>query len=175
MNTISLMHNTIQNQQQTSWIDDPFELKGKFTGVMNVNHQRNLQDYAYELVSTYGKYDYDSCELNLSNIPAEEQNELARLYIEATGRDIAECVNGTDFSIENDYTCALLAMLQNDSVSTRRHFAAITRNNIISYYTDVLQEEIDRQCNNFMHSLHNELDMHSHQDRDHGDVVWGKF
>jgi hypothetical protein len=169
------MHNNAQNQEQASWKDDPFELKGSFKGIMNVNHKRNLEEYAYDLVSEYGKYDYDSCELNLSNVPNEEQNELTRLYIEATGRDVSDCVHGTDTSIENEYTCALLAMLKDDSTITRRHFAEVTRKNIIAYYAAVLQEELDRQCNNFMHSLHNELDMHSYQDPENGDIMWGKF
>lgn len=175
MNANSLQYSYIQNQQQSSWIDDPFDLKESFKGIMNVNHQRNLEDYTRELVSNYGTYDCNSCEINLSDIPLNEQYELARLYIEYTGRDISECVNGNDFSIENGYTCALLSMLKNDCDETRQKFAQITQNNIVSYYADVLQDELDRQCEDFINSLHNELEMYSQQDNEHGDIIWGRF
>lgn len=174
MNSRSLQHSITLNQP-SSWTEDPFDIKGTgFKGV-NLNPKRSLSDYAEQLISAYGSYDYDHCEISLSDIPSDEQNELLRLYIDSTGRELTECVNGDDFSIDNDYTCALMSMLKNDCCETRDTFARVTRKNILTYYTESLQELLDNECNNYRHNLANELDMCSETDLEHGDVVWVKF
>lgn len=174
MNERSLSQSYIKNQQ-SSWIDDPFEVKGAFTGVKTLSHERNLSNYAEELVATFAIYDHEIYTLSLSDLPEGIQNELARLYIEHTGRDIGECVYGDDFSIENPYTCALLAMLKDDSPTNRNNFAQITRRNIIAYYHNVLQEVIDEACNFYIHSMNEEAGFHARQCMDSGEVYWGKI
>ena len=175
MNVISLPHRNVQNQQQSSWIDDPFDLKGSFKGVISVNHQRNLSDYAQELVGNYAKYDCEQYDLVISDLPEDEKNELVRLYMEATDRETGECVHGNDFSIDNNYTCALLAMLKDDCKDTREHFAEVTRQNIIIYYTDSLQEIIDTACSDYLNSSMNDQGYYADQDMEHGDFHWRKI
>lgn len=155
--------------------NDPFGLGNYVKGLANLNHQKNLSNYAEELVAHYAKYECEQYELSLFDLPESEQNELARLYMEATDRETGECVHGNDFSIENNYTCALLAMLKDDSQENREKFAEVTRKNIIVYYKNSLQELIDDSCHNYLNNIMNEQGYYAHRDMEHGDITWGKF
>jgi len=176
MNKRKLAYNAIKNQQQSSWIDDPFQL-GTYVikGFKPVDNAQALENYAQELISIYAKYTYDYCEISLSDIPEDEQFELARLYIDAHGRELTECVNGDDFTIENDFTCALLAMLKDNCKELREHFAQVTCNNILIFYHKALQELLDNSCVNYLNLINNEQGRYAHQDLDSGEIVWGKF
>lgn len=169
----SVAHNYAQNQAVTSWNDDPFNLKGAFAGVANMNHEKNLTDYAEKLVAHYAKFENNQFELHLDMLPEEEQNELARLYIEANGRELTECVNGNDFTIENDYTCALLAMLKNNNAETQAAFADITRKNILIYYKDSLNDVIALACDTQFQNLLNEESYCAHLDSEPGYIAGG--
>ena len=139
---------------------------------LSMNHRRTLELYAEELVSYHSKYDGDNYTLLFSKLSDDEQNELARLYVEYTERDLCECVNGNDLSINNDYTCALLAMLQDDCHETRERFAEVTRKNIITYYKKQLQDVLNEACNTYMYNINEENGLYAHVDMEHGDVVW---
>lgn len=155
--------------------DDPFNLGCTVKGLTNMNHKKNLADYAGELVAHYAKYESEHYELFLLDLPDDEQGELARLFIEATGRETSECIYGNDFSIENAFTCALLSMLQDDSKENREKFAEVTRKNTINYYEKSLQLVLDEACNNYLHSMNNEAGSYAIQDQDSGEIFWGKF
>lgn len=175
MNKPSLSHNYAQKQLPSSWTDDPFNLKGAFKGLTPVTHKRNLNEYAEELAYNYGRADGDNYFLSFYHLPEEEQNELAHLYMEATERDTSECVHGDDFSINNNYTCALLALLKEDCQETRDTFADVTRKNILTYYTPALQLILDEACNELHCNMMNEQGYSSRQDLESGDVIWGKY
>lgn len=155
--------------------NDPFGLGNTVKGLANMSHKKNLCDFAQELVANYAKYSCDHYELPLHMVPEYELNELVRLYIESTDREVNECIYGNDFSIENDFTCALLAMLQNDCRDTREKFAEITRKNTILYYEKSLQEILDEACNDYLHSMMNEQGYYARQDADNPEIVWSKF
>jgi hypothetical protein len=155
--------------------NDPFALGINVKGLANVNHQRNLSNYAEELVAHYAKYECEQYLLSLHDLPESEQKELTRLYMESTDRETGECVHGNDFSINNEYTCALLFMLQDDSQENRNKFAEVTRKNIISYYKLSLQEILDSACSQYLQNMMNEQGFYSYRDQEHGDIVWGKF
>ena len=159
---------------RSAWIADPFELGG-VKGLTNFNHSRNLTNYAEELVSHYAKYIDDSFILFLSDLPDDEQNQLARLYLESTDRDTGECVHGEIIAIDNSYTCALLSMLQDDSEETREKFARVTRKNIIIYYQRALQEVLDDACNAHIHNINNEHGYYAQQCSNTGEIHWGRF
>ncbi len=172
MNIISLSHNYVQ--KQPSWNDDPFDLKGKFAGVAILSHEKLLFNYADELVAHYAKYNSDQYELSIDMLPESELNELARLYLEYTDRDLTECVNGNDLSIDNEYTCALLNMLKDDCQKTRDALSNIMRKNIISYYAESLQNLLSTSCDARLHNEMDEAGFHYRRDYDHGDMVWSK-
>jgi len=151
---------------------DPFGLGNNVKGLTSVNHQRNLSNYAEELVANFANYKHEQYFLLLSDLPEYEQNELARLYLESTDRDTSECVHGNDFSIENEYTCALLSMLKDDSQENREKFAEVTRKNIINYYEKFLQELLDESCNDYLNNMMNEQGRYARYDMEHGDVLW---
>lgn len=175
MNERSLAHSYAQNQQQSSWIGELFNAKGIVKGVKIISHKQNLSNYAEELVNEYGQFNDNQYDLTLSNLPEDEQNELARLYMEFTNRETGECVHGNDFSIDNDYTCALLSMLKNDCKETRETFAEVTRKNIITYYTESLQQVIDDACRELLCNLNDENGMHQHQDYETGEYHWSRY
>ena len=155
--------------------NDPFDLKGKFKGMSKMSFQQSLAEYAEELVSNYATYHDDRFNLSLSNLPESEQNELVRLYLEENDRDLSECIYGNDFSIENDYTCALLKMLQNDSQENRDNFAGITRKNIITYYMKTLQDTLDDACHLYQCNMQEEAGFYAQQCRESGDVYWSRY
>lgn len=175
MNAQSVPYTYINNQEKSSWTDDPFELKGTFKGLTVVTNARNLSDYAEELAYQYGKYDGDAYQLLFLNIPEDEQGELVRLYMESTDRETGECVHGTDFSIDNDYTCALLALMREDTQETRDTFADITRKNIIAYYKNPLQHVLDEACHDLLCNLQAEHGFHSYAEKDSGEIFWSKY
>ena len=143
-------------------------------GLARMSHQRTLSNYSEQLVAEYANYSCDQYDLPLSKLPEFEQNELARIYIEATGRETGECIYGDDFSINNDFNCYLLAMLANDSRETRENFAEATRKNIIIYYEKSLQKILDDACDRHLGNEYNEAGYFSSQDRDTGEVYWSK-
>lgn len=144
-------------------------------GLTNVNHQRNLETYALDLVAYHADYDSNMYSLCLSDLSDDDQNELVRLYLECVDRDTSECVHGHDLSIDNEYTCALLSMLKDNCDETRERFAEVTRKNVISYYKKSLQLTLDDACETYLLNMENENGFYSHVDQDNGDVVWGKY
>jgi len=177
MNTSSVSHSYAQNQQPSSWIDDPFQL-GTYAvkGVTKVmSHKRNLENYAEELVAQYAKFDGDHYELYLDMLPEDVQNELAQYYIESIDREIEWACYGQDESINSSYLCALLAMLKDDSKENREHFAEVTRQNILSYYAKALDDVLDQACDSYHHAINNEQGLYASQDQETGEIVWGRF
>lgn len=155
--------------------NNPFNLETNVKGLTAVNHQRNLSNYAEELVANYATYSCDQYELSLEMLPDEEQNEFARLYIESIDREIEWACYGEDESINSDYLCALLAMLKNDCDQTRKNFAKVTRKNILVYYNNSIQEIIDEACNNYLSNRMNEQGFYTNREIGGCDIVWSKF
>ena len=144
-------------------------------GLTHMNHQRNLENYAIDLVAYQADYDRDIYSLCLSDLSDDDQNELVRLYLENVDRDTSECIHGNDLSIDNEFTCALLSMLKNNCADTREHFAEVTRKNVISYYKKSIQNTLDEACETYQLNIENENGFYSHIDQDNGDVVCGKY
>ncbi len=174
MNKAIVQHNNLKNQE-SSRNDDPFDLPWVMQGATTLNHTSNLHFYAQELVIHYAKLGSEEYTLDFSDLPEYAQNELVRLYMEFTGRETSECVHGNDFSIDNDYTCALLAMLKDDNKETRDSFAQITRKNIIAYYLDDLQKCLDDACHDCLESSMNDNGYYYGQDMYSGDMEWRKI
>lgn len=174
MNARSLSHNYVQ-KQQSSWNGDPFGLEGLVTGVTPLSHQRSLEDYAQELVSSYAEFIGNQYELHLEKLSAPLQFELARLYIESIDREIEWACYGDDQTLNSDFLCALLAMLKSDNPKTRANFAKVTSENVVIYYAKTLQEILNCACDEYYGNEMNEQGYHAQQDRDSGDVIWGKF
>lgn len=170
MNALSLAYSNAQ--KQPSWNDDPFDLKGRVTGVARLSHKKTLENYALELVSSFGEFINNNYELQLEKLTAEYQLELVRLYIESIDREIEWACYGQDQTVNSDYLCAMLDMLQNPTPETRARFAQITCRNLLQYYREALQDILDTAC----HDLHcmemNEAGFHQEQDLEHGDYAW---
>lgn len=147
MNFSSLSHAIIKNQDKnTSWNDDPFDLRGKFTGVAGLSNERNLRNYAQELVASYAEFHGESYELKIEDLSDDTKLELARLYIESIDREIEWACYGEDETLNSNFLCALLTMLKNNNPKTREAFAKTTAKNILVYYKEQLQNIIDEAC-----------------------------
>lgn len=171
MNALSLAYSNAQ--KQTSWSDDPFDLKGFVTGVTKLSdHQRNLNDYALDLVSCYAKFKDDHYELDLDMLSSPYQLELAQHYIESIDREIEWACYGDDESINSEFLCALLAMLKDSTPKTRLNFAQVTTRNILIYYKDKLNEILSDACDTFYNNEMHEAGYRCEQDMEHGDFVW---
>jgi len=162
-----------QNKRQ-AWNDDPFDLNDKKDqGVVIMSTERALHTFVEDLVSQYAKYKNDEFTLSIDKLSTSDQNDLLRLYIDLTGRELTECVNGDDFSFDNEYNSSLLAMLANDCTFTRERFAEVTRKNILTYYKPQLQKLLDDQCEMHLHNMHEDRGYCRRQDREYGDFHWG--
>lgn len=127
-------------------------------GLASVNHQRNLSDYAEELVAHYAKFECDQYELSLDMVPEEEQNELLRLYIESIDREIEWACYGLDESINSDFLCDMLAMLKNNDEESRQKFAETTRKNLLTYYKNTLESLLATGCDIYYNADIHEVD-----------------
>ncbi len=147
MNTQSLAQTNIKNQQVSSMNDDPFGLGVEFhREVKYMSHEKRLLSFVAELASTYANFFDGEYNLDLDELPEEERGELAALYLDYSGRELTECVNGNDFAIDNDYTCALLSMLKDNCEETREFLAKTIRKNILNYYSESLQQLLNEAC-----------------------------
>ena len=172
----SLAHNAIDMQpKKPSWSDDPFALKGMFTRNVPMNHQRNLDNYAEELVDLYGRFDNDCYYLSFSDLPDDAQLEFARLFIESTDRDLSECIYGDDLSINSEFTCALLTMLKDNTEESREKFSQTTITNIIKYYESTFDTLLDEACNTYHANRMEEQGYYQSRDMEHGDYHWVKY
>lgn len=156
--------------------DDVYGFTGRktfngFNGLTPMNHQRALSIYAQELVAHYAVYSRNYYTLSLEDLPETEQDELARLYIEAHDREVNECIYGEDFTINSDFTCALLSMLKNNCKLTREHFANITRKNILIYYKKSLEKILDEACDEYLLAT-NDNYYREDQDQDYAELGW---
>jgi hypothetical protein len=170
MHALSLAYSNAQ--KQSSWIDDPFE--GFVTGVTPLSHKRRLEDYALELVASYGEFINNQYELNFEKLSSPYQLELTRLYIESIDREIEWACYGDDQSINSDFLCAMLAMLKDSNPKTRSKFAQVTTRNLIAYYKDALQSVLDTACHDLQCSEMNNAGFHCEQDLNNGDFYWSK-
>lgn len=169
MNALSLAYfdDTMQ------WSDDPFDFKGLVTGVTKISdHERNLRDYALEMVGLFAKFKDDQYELTLDMLSSPYQLEFARLYIESIDREIEWACYGEDQTLNSDFLCAMLAMLKDSNPTTRAKFAQVTTVNILKYYKNTLQEILDKACEDFYFNEMHEAGYRCEQDMEHGDFAW---
>jgi len=153
---------------------DPFVLGNTVKGLTNMDHEKNLSNYAEELVANFAKFSVDHYELYLDMLPEYEKNELVRLYIEATDRDLSECIYGDDLSINSEFTCALLSMLRDDCLDNRERFAEVTRTNVITYFENPLHKYLEHACNLYLILANNENGYYAHTSQESGEIFWSK-
>jgi|KBSSwiStaDraftv2_1062776.scaffolds.fasta_scaffold893336_2 hypothetical protein len=155
-------------------VSDPFGIEDRRKGFA-LNHEKSLENYIDELVANRAKYIDGRFELSFDSLAEHHKNEIAHLYIEYSDRDLSECIYGDDVSINSEFTCTLLSMLKNDSKESREKFAETTRTNILKYYEREFQRLIDGACDVYLNNSMEEAGMYARQDRDTGDIYWGKI
>jgi len=111
-----------------------------------MNHAKNLEKFATQLAQDFAVYKDGCYVLCVDDLPDAEQKELAAYYLESVDREVTECVHGDDFSNDNDYVCAIFAMLKNDNAETRENLAQTISKNIIKYFKVGLQDSLENGC-----------------------------
>lgn len=168
MNVVNLAHVRLKNQEN----DNLLGFTNQVTGVTKISrHERNLRDYALELVGSFAKFKSDHFELSLEMLLETYQLELTRLYIESIDREIEYACYGEDETLNSDFLCAMLSMLHDSSSETRENFAQITIKNILKYYKNTLQKILDEACEDYYENQMHEAGYQWERDIDHGDFV----
>lgn len=140
---------------------------------MRNQHHHNLINYVDELINLKGRHADETIYLQLADLDDDEKKELAALAIEDADRDcISECVCGDDFSINSEYNCALIKMLNHDSKENRDDFARITANNTVKYFEKSLNELISERVVEVIHEDMNERGYYGHVSRKSGELEW---
>lgn len=134
--------------------------------------KEDLYNYAEELVGIYGKFKDDRYELTLDMLPKPIQYDLCRIFIESIDREIENACFGNDESINNDYLCAMLAMLESNTAQNRERFAKITQKNLLNYYRENLNNLLDNACESYFLTYAENEGLRSVQDPEHGDIFW---
>jgi hypothetical protein len=171
MTNRSLSNNALKNQ----WKEDPFDLGDVCNGVAQMNHEAILYHFTQELVNQYAKFINDQFDLSLDMLSEDDQNELLRLYIESENREIENACYGDDESINSNFICSMLAMLQNNSTESRENFAETTRKNLLAYYSKSLERILDDACNEYLHNSMNEDGFYAHRENEEGDIAWKRY
>lgn len=172
MNKTMLAQNNLLNQEQ-SRNDCPFDLPWSSQGVTSLSVERDLHLYAQELVEQYGRFDGECYNVTFDQLSDHDQSTLLAKYFEFNDRD-TECVNGNDFSVDNDYSCALLKMLKDNTQENQANFATTVHRNITTYYQKSIQKVLDDACNDYLHNVNNEAGLFACIDRDSGEIDWRK-
>lgn len=174
MNKTSLTY--VNTRNQTTFKEDPFDIGLGFTqGTSMLGHERQLELYAEELVGRFAKYQCEEYTLDTEKLPQVELSELTRLYLESIDREFeTEAILGKDCSINNDYNCALLALLKENNQENRDRLAEITMRNFTTYYDKELQEILNDACMSYLFYTNQEAGYRLYQDDEHGDFLWGK-
>jgi hypothetical protein len=172
MNKAMLQQNNLQNQG--SWInDDPFDLLWT-QEVTSLSAERDLHLYAQDLVEQYAKFDGECYNVTFEQLSDSDQSQLLAKYFEFNDRE-TDCLNGDDFSIDNDYTCALLKILKDNTPETRENLATVIHKNISIYYAKEIQKVLGDACDDYLHNINNEQGYYAVQSRESGDVEWSKI
>ena len=174
-------YDILEKHQEDELKRDPFGIEGllkgftELKGFPSMSHQKALTDYAQELVAQFALYRGDYYILSLEDLPENDQDELTRLYIESTDREVSDCIYGDDFTINSDFTCALLSMLKNNCELTREQFATITRKNILVYYKSSLEKILDEACASYFLSVNDSYyGYYADQENDYEEMGWSK-
>jgi hypothetical protein len=143
-------------------------------GAASLSVERDLHLYAQELVGQYAKFEGECYNVAFEQLSDSDQGKLLALYFEFNDRE-TECVHGEDFSVDNDYTCALLKMLRDNTQENQANFATIVHENISKYYRKSIQKILDTACDDLLHNIKNEDGYYAHRSRDNGEIEWRKI
>jgi hypothetical protein len=90
--------------------------------------------------------DNETVNLSYENLERETQSELCRLFIESEDREVSECfLDPTSDIINDDVTCALMALLKENSDENKLELSELILSRTIDTYSVKLQKLIDER------------------------------
>lgn len=142
---------------------------------MLATYKKRLTRYINSLISDKAIRHQDGYELSFNALDDKEQGYLTSLLIEENDRDVSECFYETNQLIINDnITCSLLMLLQDNSEENKESLANLIRKNTIKKYVNRIQSLINNQCVEMFHSEMNDAGFYCHQHQDNYELYWRK-
>jgi hypothetical protein len=114
---------------------------------ITMTHYQRLINYIDDLVLDKATREEDGWFLSFDDLDEDEQGQLVTLMLEYDDRDTSECFHQPDqYAKDDEITCSLIKMLNDNSPDNREDFANLVRKQSIKCYQSKLQEEIDDRC-----------------------------
>lgn len=136
---------------------------------------QKIISYIDNIISDKAERLEDGYFLTVDDLDTDEQGELAALFLDYYDRDTSECFYEADqYAINDNITCALLKMLQNDTPDNREDFANLVRNNTIKRFRKNMEEMIDERCSALFADEMSEAGLHAHYHADNGERYWSR-
>lgn len=122
---------------------------------ITMTHYQRLINYIDDLVLDKATREEDGWFLSFDDLDEDEQGHLVTLMLEYDDRDTTDCFHQADqYAKDDEVTCALIKMLNDNSPDNREDFANIVRKQSIKSYQSKLQEEIDDRCGWVRQEIH---------------------
>lgn len=147
-------------------------------GMANMNYTKQVNSFADNLVFQYATYnDLSGCyELFIEDIADFDLHEFAEVIMSSDKMLAAEATSPDNISYEKLMLPALLAYLKDTTDRDNEiEFTKVWREGVTSYFSNIMQELINKHCNDRIHGEHNEEGFYSHKRPDNGENYWSRY
>ncbi len=116
-------------------------------GILSMTPYRNLVTYIDALILAKGIFNNEEYSLSIDKLDEHELGNITCLFLEYDDRDTSDCFYEADQkSIDDNITCSLIKILQNNSPENNLTLSSLIRFNTIKKYKSKMQELIDERC-----------------------------
>lgn len=132
--------------------------------------EKELKNYAYDLISQYAKWDGDSYYINWNRIPEDEREELIAIMVELDGDEFS-IINQNDSKYRDDIMTNMVKMIKSGDMDAKLDFAECVKKAAFHYYEQHAIDYLDEIAGEYTHDTLADNGLCLRQDRDHGDFV----
>jgi hypothetical protein len=115
-------------------------------------HYLNFINSVDRVIIQYGQFEPDEgYNLEFDSLELEVQSELSRLLLEYEDREVSECfLDPLQEMMNDDVTCALLALLKDNSLEKKDNLATLLLKRTVYYCSRRIQDVIEERCSVLM-------------------------
>lgn len=110
------------------------------------NHYNNLINYIDELIDIHCEYEDEGYFLNIQQLDDDELGKLSYLFLELNNRDTYEFFIDSSKDKNDEVTCALIKLLQDNSYDNQQDLSNLIFKQSIQFCKPFIQIEIDNRC-----------------------------